>query len=481
MTIFILLIVVLALLLLFRGERRKHVGRQELLSAGYPISTSGRTHLLRGLCLALAIILLAAGMLLLPEAKSQHESAPPVLFCLLDCSLSMQAESAAGNTRLEEAKEYLLAITGELPEWELALLTFAGSAFLDFPPSIDHHSWQQALAAVQTEFAGSPGSAPGEVLKLAQDSAGQLGITDAVLFLLSDGEINTADPIGEENLWEQRRFPCIHLLCGKEGEERPVPDSTGWLQISTGGIALSKPEGAALRHRLELAKPLSLQLRTEDADASSAALAAIRRFNHPAESSRASRRLSRSPLPTALLGLSLLLLLAGLAPSCWPWFWHQPAAIILLVWLFVIGGVGSEAESALSLTQRGYALCREAQEEQASAKWHTAADCFRRALHLQPGFPAAALNLEFALRELSRCVASAQDISAEPKRSSAHQTPNADREPGGLASTVPPGANLGATTEDDDSENRRPGRNTWRALQQRRPGRRILVPDCLPW
>jgi len=486
MNFFVLIITAVSLTLLFLAERRRHTGLRQLLSAGYTGFAPGRKSLARGACLALAAILLAGGTLLLPGPEPAGEPETPVLFCILDCSMSMQAESGPGRTRLLDGKKYLQAVAAGLPDWELGLLTFAGSAFLDFPPSIDHQGWQQALAAVQTGGGGSPGSAPGEALKLAQVSAAALGITDAVLLLLSDGEINAPDPTGESALWGQRRFPCVQVLCGNEGEAKPVPGPGGWLQTSAGGVARSTPDRSALRGRLEKSPSPALSLTAGD-DADSA-LAAVRRFWGQGDAGirfrPGQRSANRAAWASLLLFLSLLLLLAGLSPGRWPW--QRPAALLLILLFTTAGSVlAAEAESAFSLTQRGYALCLEAQKEQAPEKWPAGADCFRQALRLQPGFLPAAVNLEFALLEWGR-YATAPDreapVAPEPDRATNSRPAPPDPEAGKIPAAAPQqSAADSAASEDDLPGASHPGRGTWRALRQRRPGRRIAAPACPPW
>lgn len=487
MNFLILIITAVSLMLLFLAERRRHTGLRKMLSAGYTGFAPGGKSCIRGVCLALGAILLAGGTLLLPDTEKAGEPETPVLFCILDCSLSMQAESGTERSRLQDAKKYLQTVAAGLPGWELGLLTFEGSAFLDFPPSIDHDGWQQALAAVQAGSSSNPGSAPGEALKLAQDSAAGLGITDAVLLLLSDGEINAPDPVGEGAPWTQRRFPCIQVLCGKEGEAKPVPGPGGWLRTSAGGVAMSAPDSSALRERLGQSPSPTLSL-TAEAGADSV-LAAVRRFWGQGEAGGMqfqSGQLSanRTAWASLLLLLSFLLLLVGLSPSRWLW---QRQAVLLLLSATVGSGWAAEAESAFSLTRRGYALCLEAQKEPAPEKWLAGADCFRRALRLQPGFLPAAVNLEFALLEWGRQAAAPErqePAAPEPDNVTDSPPPPPDSEAGKIPAAVPQQSAADAAASESEDElpgASRPGHSTWRALRQRRSSRRITVPACPPW
>ena len=79
------------------------------------------------------------------SAATAPESETAVFF-LLDSSASMLAESQS-TSRLDEAKNAIAAMLADLPEFPVALVTFAGNAMLDFPPSLDHDNFRRALDA----------------------------------------------------------------------------------------------------------------------------------------------------------------------------------------------------------------------------------------------------------------------------------------------------------------------------------------------
>ncbi len=486
MNIFLLTITALALAFLFLAEKRNRAGQKKLLAAGYTAFAPTKWSNTRSLLLALGIILLPIGFLLLPLETDTAGQEQPVLFCILDGSLSMLAESSPDRTRLAEAKEYLQDIASALPDWELALLSFAGSAFLDFPPSIDHQGWQEALAAVQPDFGYSPGSVPGEALRLAQDTAASLKIDNAVLLLLSDGEINAENPAAEQSFWTQRRFPCLYILFGKEGEKKPVPGPADWLRTGDGSIAMSVPDSIALAQRLAVVDRPGQMLSA--AAGSAQALSIIRRFwgqgDAPWRQETASEQGSAF-WASLLLLLAWMFLLVSL-----PVQWQRKRHLTLLLVGLSAVGWAAEDTSPVALAQRGYALCQQAQNDSTPEKWQAAADCFRQALLLRPGFLPAAYNLEYALQGLAKtAVAPTQkkNIASRDLASPRQLTQSGSAAQSGSSveqqDIAPMDANArdSRAAETSSSDRSRPGSGTWRALRQRRPRRQTAPSSCPPW
>ena len=203
------------------------------------------------LCLIAAAIAMAAAALLAQRGRATNQAEPPTLYFLLDCSPSMLAAGQHG-VRLAEAKELVAAISDAMPECELCLVSFAGNAIVDFPPSRDHGGFRRALAAVAPSLALAAGSSPSQALQALAGIMGDTGQRPAraVLIMLSDGEINDPNPLLQDIPWIARAYPLLHVLTGIPGQDTPVPNPQGplWLRNpDSGAVATSHADDRALK------------------------------------------------------------------------------------------------------------------------------------------------------------------------------------------------------------------------------------------
>ncbi|MDQ0289691.1 VWA domain-containing protein [Oligosphaera ethanolica] len=232
------------------------------------------------LCLLVAAIAMAAAALLARHDRAARQAAPPTLYFLLDCSPSMLAAGQRG-ARLAEAKELVTAIVEAMPECELCLVSFAGNAIVDFPPSRDQRAFRRALAAVEPSLALAAGSSPSQALQALEALVGADAQqpANAVLIMLSDGEINDPNPLLQDIPWIARAYPLLHVLTGIPGQDTPVPSPQGplWLNDpNSGAVATSRADDRALK-TLAALSPQPAEFFTADAPAT-AVSAQIRQF-----------------------------------------------------------------------------------------------------------------------------------------------------------------------------------------------------------
>lgn len=203
------------------------------------------------LCLLVAAIAMAAAALLARQDRAARQAAPPTLCFLLDCSPSMLAAGQRG-TRLAEAKEHITAIVEAMPECELCLVSFAGNAIVDFPPSRDQRAFRRALTAVEPSLALAAGSNPSQALQALEAFIGADAQrpANAILIMLSDGEINDPNPLLQDIPWIARGYPLLHVLTGIPGQDTPVPSPQVPLWLNdpdSGAVATSRADDQALK------------------------------------------------------------------------------------------------------------------------------------------------------------------------------------------------------------------------------------------
>ena len=142
---------------------------------------------------------------------------------VVDCSRSMLADDH-GVTRLQRAKDLANKMVEEISEGSVALVSFAGSPFLDLPPTEDREAFRDALSQLAPSLEDLPGSDPAAALKMAEAVATAEPQGAAVAILLSDGEIQG----GTMDYWENRTIPLVWRCVGL-GAPQPIPFGEVWM------------------------------------------------------------------------------------------------------------------------------------------------------------------------------------------------------------------------------------------------------------
>ncbi len=418
---------------------------------------------------------LSAFFRLRAEAVSESEEMPQ-LYVLLDCSVSMTAEAGQGGSRLEAAKKVLRQLPSAFAGWELALVTFAGNPMLDFPPSTDHRSWLDAVEAVAPERPPFSGSAPGRGLELVAETAAHCPSGKAVVLLFSDGEVHVEEFEQEEAAWRKRDLPCLFVLMGALGEQRAIPDSSGWLGARVAsGEASSTPDDRQMRRLLGLsASPF--QVVTEQSETGEIAVLSekiqglIRKYSVQ----RAVTETGGKNMTPFLLLLTAVFALLSIFSSR---YGLPKMSIILLA--AALCGISLQAGEEQALE-----LCREAaQKTDHPDELRRAIGLYQQALRLHPGLPLAARNLEYTLLQQQD-----ETISRQKKSNPDAETQSADQPDQQMEKTAVPGKaeelSTAMTADERMAQDHRTAEakgGTWRELQNRR--RKIIKapPKCNPW
>lgn len=108
------------------------------------------------------------------------------LIFVLDVSKSMYADDISPS-RLERARLTILDLFDELGNDRIGLVPFAGTAFLQVPPTLDYTAFRETLRSADPSVLSSEGSDIGRAL-LEASEAFPGGAGEKILILLSDGE-----------------------------------------------------------------------------------------------------------------------------------------------------------------------------------------------------------------------------------------------------------------------------------------------------
>lgn len=162
----------------------------------------------------------------------------------LDTSRSMLA-SDIKPSRLERAKLAIRDFLTNLKGDRVGLITFAGSAFLDCPLTVDYNGFLLSLDAVNTGTIPRGGTSISSAIQEAMRSYPDAEAQDKVLILITDGEDHEGDPV---KLAEEAKKKGIIICCigigTKEGELIFVQKEDGTKEF------LKDDQGNAVKSRL---------------------------------------------------------------------------------------------------------------------------------------------------------------------------------------------------------------------------------------
>ncbi|MEI7623780.1 MAG: VWA domain-containing protein [Actinomycetes bacterium] len=195
-----LLVVVLALgvtYVVFQRRRSKYAVRftnLALLESVAPNRPGWRRHI------AAAVQLLALAALVLAFAQPVHDIKVPreraTVMLALDVSLSMEATDVKPD-RIETAKAAATAFLDDVPaQFNVGLVTFAGTAKIRVAPTTDREQVANAIAAAQL----ADGTAIGDAIDASLDALGDVppapdgAAVPAAIVLLSDGTTTMGTP-----------------------------------------------------------------------------------------------------------------------------------------------------------------------------------------------------------------------------------------------------------------------------------------------
>ncbi|NWG16632.1 MAG: VWA domain-containing protein [Chloroflexi bacterium] len=148
------------------------------------------------------------------------------LMIVLDVSSSMNAADLRPS-RLERAKLDIRGLLPELDGYEVGLILFAGSAFVQFPLTTDLLSAETFLNGATGAAVSRQGTAIEAALRLAVEAFGSRS-SARIILLATDGENHEGDPLAAAEQAANEGI-TLHVLGygGTQGEPVPVLDAAG--------------------------------------------------------------------------------------------------------------------------------------------------------------------------------------------------------------------------------------------------------------
>lgn len=172
------------------------------------------------------------------------------LVVALDVSNSMLAEDITPN-RLENAKRAISKMIDGLKDDKLALIVFAGDAFVQLPMTSDYTAAKMFLSSINPSLVNNQGTALEKAIDLAMKSFSPGEEKNKAIVIITDGEDHEGDPVAAATRANDAGV-TIHMVGMGLPQGAPIPtvNRNGQRDYRTdaqGSVVISKLEENTLK------------------------------------------------------------------------------------------------------------------------------------------------------------------------------------------------------------------------------------------
>ncbi|BBB31462.1 VWA domain-containing protein [Neptunomonas japonica] len=183
----------------------------------------------------------------------------------LDLSASMNATDIKPS-RLQRAHFKIEDLLGRLPDSQVALLVYAGDAFVVTPLTEDTGTILAQLPVMTPEIMPAQGSRADRALVKAGDILAQAGVRGGTVLLVSD-EVSPAQiAAAASRLAQQGR--SVSILAVGTAQGAPVPTQFGPMKDQQGQVILARTDMQQMREAASLGGGSAVQLVADESDLS---------------------------------------------------------------------------------------------------------------------------------------------------------------------------------------------------------------------
>lgn len=241
----LLLLPVIALLFFYSIYRRnkdiRSYGDPQLLKAFIPSYASLRNHLT--FWLSLTAVMLMVFVLARPQFGAKKETVTTrgvEVVVALDISNSMLADDITPN-RLEKAKRLISRIINKSSENKVALIVFAGDAFVQLPITNDFISAKMFLESITPRLIERQGTDIASAINLATKSFTPNEKVGKAIVIITDGENHEGGAEEAARLAAEKGMNVFVLGIGTEkGGRIPLSGKNDFLRDSDGYVVVTK-------------------------------------------------------------------------------------------------------------------------------------------------------------------------------------------------------------------------------------------------
>ncbi len=184
---------------------------------------------------------------------------------LLDLSLSMESTDIKPS-RLIRAKHKINDLLNKTKEGQVALIVYAGDAFVISPLTTDAKTILTLVPPLEPSLMPVLGSEPKAAFELADQLLTNAGVFSGQIIWITDGVDNRDYGLVSELIKASRHQISILAVGTSEGAPIPLPDGQGFLKDTQGSIVLPTLNIAPLEQLAALNQGTLTQLTADDSD-----------------------------------------------------------------------------------------------------------------------------------------------------------------------------------------------------------------------
>lgn len=191
------LVVLFAWMIWWRRTKLRKLGEERLINEQVRGFIPGR-NMLRFIlaCLALALLVIGWANLQMGAKMEKVQRKGVDVVIALDVSKSMLAQDIQPD-RLTRAKQLIMRMIDKMQNDRVALVIFAGRAYLQVPLTIDYGAMKMMLQNVKPDLVPTQGTVISEAIDLAKQSFSQKEKKYKSLVIISDGEDHDENAISK--------------------------------------------------------------------------------------------------------------------------------------------------------------------------------------------------------------------------------------------------------------------------------------------
>lgn len=232
-------LVILALLLFvflqWKKKVRKRIGDEKLVKALTGYSSPG-WFIAKFI---LILVALAVGIVAVMNPRKPGESEATTrkgidIAIALDVSKSMLATDLAPN-RLERAKQFIAKLMDKMPNDRIALVLFAGKAYLQMPLTADHGAAALFVSSAGPDVVPQQGTVIGDALEMSIKAFTAADNKFKTVLLISDGEDHDEDAVATAKKLAEQGVMINTIGIGSPEGSTITDPATGDVKKDAGG------------------------------------------------------------------------------------------------------------------------------------------------------------------------------------------------------------------------------------------------------
>ena len=182
----------------------------------------------------------------------------------LDVSKSMLATDLAPQ-RLERAKQFVVKMMNEMQDDRIALVLFAGKAYLQMPLTIDHNAAQMFVSSASPDAVPQQGTVISDALKMSANVFNNADKKFKAVILISDGEDHDEDAVTTAKTLAQQGVMINTVGIGSPGGAQIIDPATGQTKKDeAGNTVISKLNEEELREIARATNGIYIRLQSSD-------------------------------------------------------------------------------------------------------------------------------------------------------------------------------------------------------------------------